>query len=186
MIGRATRARWQRRLTFVGALAIAWVMLWDQVTIANVAGGLLVGAGMLIAFPLPSGHEPRLTVRPIACVRLAAGVLGQLVTSNLLISREIVSRNTRLRTGIVAVRMRTDSPKLLSTVANILALSPGSMAVAASNGPPTLYVHFLALDDVVEVRRRVERLERRIIEAFGSESDRRMVLVRPDETVAGP
>ena len=78
-----------------------------------------------------------------------------------------MSRNTRLCTGIVAVRMRTDSPKLLSTVANILALSPGMMAVAAPDGPPTLYVHLLALDDVVEVRRRVERLERQIIDAFG-------------------
>ena len=59
-----------------GPSPIAWVMLWDQVTIANIAAGLLVGAGMLIVFPLPGGHEPSSTVRPVACIRLAAGVLA--------------------------------------------------------------------------------------------------------------
>lgn len=186
MIGRERRARLWRWAMFVGGLAAAWVMLWDQVSLANVAAGVLVGAGMLLAFPLPGDHEPRLTLRPIACARLAAAILGQLVTSNLLVSREVVSKNARLRTGIVAVPMCTDSPKLLSTIATILALSPGMMAVAASSGPTTLYVHVLTLDDLAAVRRRVTRLERQVIEAFGSAQDRQAVRIGlPDDTVVG-
>ena len=186
MIGRSRWARWQRTMLFAGVLTAAWVMLWDKVTVANIVAGLLVALGTLTVFPLPGRHEPQLTVRLSACGRLAAAVLAQLVTSNLLVSREIVSRNARLCTGIVAVRMRTSSPKLLSTVANILALSPGTMAVAAADGPPTLFVHVLALDDIVAVRRRVARLERLVIDAFGATADRRALLVNPDGAPSQP
>ncbi len=71
--------------------------------------------------------------------------------------------------------MRTNSPKILSTVANILALAPGTMAVDATDGPPVLYVHVLAKDDVFDVRRKVARLERLVVEAIGSAADRRAV-----------
>jgi multicomponent Na+:H+ antiporter subunit E len=185
VIGQRERARWQRRALYVLGLTVAWVMLWDQIDVANAAAGLLVATGMLVVFPLPASREPRLTLRPLAFARLAAGILGHLVTSNILVSREVISKNSRLRTGIVAVRMRTRSPKLLSTVANILALSPGSMAVAASDRPPTIYVHVLALGDVVDFRRRVARLERQVVAAFGSEHDRRAMLEIPDDAVAG-
>lgn len=173
-------------MLFAGGLTAAWVMLWDRVTVANVVAGLLIAVGTLTVFPLPGRHEPQLTVSPIACVRLAVAVLAELVTSNLLVSREVVSRNARLCTGIVAVRMRTSSPKLLSTVANILALSPGTIAVAAADGPPTLYVHVLTLDDIVAVRRRVARLERLVVDAFGAQADRRAMLVHPDDVPSRP
>lgn len=172
-------------MLFAGGLTAAWVMLWDKVTVANVVAGLLVSLGTLTVFPLPGRHEPQLTASPVACGRLAVAVLAELVRSNLLVSREIVSRNANLCTGIVAVRMRTSSPKLLSTVANILALSPGTIAVAASDGPPTLYVHVLTLDDIIAVRRRVARLERLVVEAFGARADRLALLVHPDEAVTG-
>ena len=68
--------------------------------------------------------------------------------------------------------MRTSSPKVLSTVSNILALSPDTMAVQATNDPPTLYVHVLALDDIEAVRRKVAQLEAFVIDAVGTNGER--------------
>jgi multicomponent Na+:H+ antiporter subunit E len=71
--------------------------------------------------------------------------------------------------------MHTDSPKVLSTIANILALSPGTMAVDATDSPPVLFVHVFTDGDIHDVRRRVASLERLVIEAIGSAADRRAV-----------
>lgn len=167
------RAKARRNLGYAAGLAVAWVMLWDKISVANVLGGLLVGVVLLVVFPLrPVGDEDRLTLHPLGFVRLAAALLRQLIVSNLLVAREVVSPNAELRTGIVACRMRSSSPKLLSTVANIIALSPGTMAVDATDSPPTLYIHVLSLDDIIVVRRDVARLERQVIDAFGSPADR--------------
>jgi multicomponent Na+:H+ antiporter subunit E len=146
-----------RYAAYACGLAVAWVMLWDRVSIANVLGGLLVAGVLLVVFPL----------RPVG-----EAVLGDLVVSNVLVARTIISRHHRLRTGVVACPMRSDSPKVLSTVANIIALSPGMMAVDATAGPPTLYVHVLLLNRQTDVRRRVARLEALVIDAVGSGADR--------------
>jgi multicomponent Na+:H+ antiporter subunit E len=164
----------RRNIGYAIGIMAAWVMLWDQVTVPNAVAGLVVAVVLLSAFPLRDVRDgDHLTLHPVAFVRLAAAVLWQLAVSTVLVAREVVSPRARLRTGIVGCRMRTSSPKLLSTVANILALSPGTLAVDAVDAPPTLYVHVLSLDDVIGVRRRVARLERQVIEAIGSPRHRR-------------
>jgi multicomponent Na+:H+ antiporter subunit E len=163
----------RRLIAYFAGMTTAWVLLWDQASIGNIAGGLLVSAALLVAFPLrpvPAGE--RLAIRPVALARLAVAVVSSLLRSNLLVSREIVSRGSSLHTGVVACPMLTDSPKLLATIANIIALSPGMMAVDATAAPPTLYVHVLQLDDVHLVRHRVAVLERQVIEAVGSRRSR--------------
>lgn len=170
-----------RYVVYAVGLAGGWVMLWDQVSVANVAGGLAVAAVLLLAFPLryvPAGERRR--VRPVALGALALSVLRDVVVSNVLVTRAIVSRGQRLQTGVVACRMRSTSPKVLSTVANIIALSPGTMAVDATRDPSTLYVHVLQLDSVLGVRRKVAHLERLVIEALGSAVDRETLRVVAD------
>jgi multisubunit Na+/H+ antiporter MnhE subunit len=135
---------------------------------------------LLVAFPLgPTASGERLSVRPLALLRLARSVGWSLLRSNLLVSHEIVTPQSNLHTGVVACGMRTDSPKLLATIANILALSPGTMAVDATTGPPVLYVHVLVLDDVDSVRQRVSDLERRVIQAVGSAEARARIKEEP-------
>ena len=164
----------RRYLPYAVGLAVAWVMLWDQITLANFLGGLAVAAVLLVVFPLPPvAARHRLIVRPVALGRLAAAVLRQLIVSNIFMTRGVVATEWRLVSGVVRCPMRTNSPKMLSTVANILALSPGTMAVDATDGPPALFVHVLAKGDLHDVRRRVTRWERLVVDAIGSADDRR-------------
>lgn len=163
----------RRYLAYAAGMAVAWVMLWDKVSVANVAAGLLVATVILIAFPLQRvSHRQQRKVRPIALARLAYAVLRDLAVSNVTVALQILSRNQELHSGIVACRMRTASPKSLSTMANILALSPGTMAVDALAEPPTLFIHVLTVDDPLDVRRRAAHLERLVIEAVGSAAER--------------
>jgi multicomponent Na+:H+ antiporter subunit E len=164
----------RRYVPYAIGLAVAWVMLWDQITLANFLGGLAVAAVLLAVFPLPPVDPARrMIVRPVALLRLAAAMVGELFVSNIYMTQEILTPQHRLVSGIVACPMRTNSPKVLSSVANILALSPGTMAVDATDGPPVLFVHVLSKGDVRDMRRRVAHLERLVVEAIGSAADRR-------------
>jgi multicomponent Na+:H+ antiporter subunit E len=164
----------RRYVPYAIGLAVAWVMLWDQITIANFLGGLAVAVVLLAVFPLPRvDRERRMTVRPVALARLGAAVVGELFVSNVFMTREILTPRRRLASGVVRCPMRTSSPQVMSAVANILALSPGTMAVDATHGPPTLFVHVLVEGPVDLVRRQVAHLERLVVEAIGSVDDRR-------------
>lgn len=148
-------------------LVALWLLAWGDVSVANVMSGIAVALGLLIAFPPRPSSGPRVRLRPAAMARLAGYVIVQLVVSNLLVAREIVSRRSRIRTGVLAHHLQQPSDAVLSVMANVIALSPGTMTVDVSSDPAVLYVHFLLLDDVEDARRAIARLERLVADALG-------------------
>lgn len=144
-----------------------WLLAWGEVSVANVASGLLVATGLLLAFPPHRGTVAGRSISPIGTARLVLYVLGQLVPSNVLVAREILSRRTRIRTGVLAYRLEQHSDAVLSLMAHVIALTPGTMTVEATRDPAVLYVHFLLLDDLSEARRSLARLERLVVAALG-------------------
>jgi len=155
-------------LVHVAVLVVLWLLLWDRFTIGNLLSGIVVAVVLVIGFPIPRQRQKRLTLRPVPTVRFVAHVVRKVVESNVWLTREVVSRRSRIRTGIVATPLDGCSPELLTFVANVIALTPGSMVVEASASPPVLYVHVLDLRSIEEVRDDVHRLERLAVHAFGS------------------
>ena len=151
-----------------------WLLAWGQVSVANLASGIVVAAGLLVAFP---PHRPAVSGRsisPVGAAKLVLYVLSQLVPANVLVTREILGRRSRIRTGVLAYPVQQPSDAVLSLMSHVIALTPGTMAVEATSDPPVLYIHFLLLDDLEEARRTVAHLERLAVAALGrpqSESD---------------
>ena len=151
-------------------LLALWLLAWGEVSVANVVSGIVLIVILMLAFPTGPHRGARVRVRPIALVRLLAFVLTQLAVSNVLVAREIVSRRSRVRTGVVAYRVRQPSDLTLTLMSNILALAPGTMPVDVVHDPPVLYVHFLLLSDVEDARRRMAQLERLVVAVVGTGS----------------
>lgn len=168
------RASIGRRVLYIAALTAVWLMLWDRITVANALSGVAVACLVLAVFPtarVVRNARPAV-FRPVATVRLAGFVAAQLVVSNWLVAREILSRRSHIRTGILACPLHTESHGLITLLANIVAVSPGTMTVDVRAEPPTLYVHVLMLRDVAAAKSEVARLEQLLLRAFGTESDR--------------
>jgi multicomponent Na+:H+ antiporter subunit E len=146
-------------------LTLLWVLAWGELSVWNVVTGAALASALLIAFP--PRRQTRVTLRLGGFVRLLAYLLRELVTSNLLVSREALSRSSRVRTGVLAYPVEQSSEELLALMANVIALTPGTMTVEVTHDPGTLYAHFLLLDDVGEARRRLARLERMCRGALG-------------------
>lgn len=162
-----------------GALLLGiWLLLWGSVSLANVLSGLAVVALVLVVIPDARFHGRRPTVRPVATVRFVIRVLADVLRANAVLTREILSRESSITTGVVAVPLPLCSDGLLTLVANVLSLTPGTMPIEVTREPPVIYVHVLHLRDVEAVRRDVQSLSALAIRAFGS-SDAVAVLDDP-------
>ena len=161
-------------------LVVAWVAMWGRLSVANVVSGVAVALGLLALLP-PGGSRPHYVFRPLAVVRFVAYFLRQLVLANVALTREIVTPRDRIRTGVIAVPMEGISDGLLVFLANVTAMTPGTMPIEVERDPPTFYVHVLHLHDVEAVRKEIRRMEHLAIRAFGSK-EAVAVLDRADRT----
>ena len=154
-------------VAYAVGLTLIWVLAWGSPSPANVLGGLAVATLLLVAAPDPRPHG-RVRLRPLAALRFLGYVLVKVVQSNIEISREVLARESRITTGVVAVPLPSCSDGLLTLIANVMALTPGTMPIEVEQEPTVIYVHVLHLGDVEEVRRDVHHLARLAYRAFGS------------------
>lgn len=165
------RTRWSNlRNDFgVGAsLVIVWTLLWGEMSVSNVLSGALVATALLVAFPVDHGvvavaHR----LRPVAAVRLGLFFAGDVVKSTLVAAVAVFRPRSRIRTGVVACPLRVDNDGLVTFLANLIAMSPGTMPIEVSYNPHVIYVHSLHAADPDQVRADVARLEELSVAALG-------------------
>jgi multicomponent Na+:H+ antiporter subunit E len=159
-----------RQTGFVAFLLGTWLLLWGEVSVANVVSGLLVAALLLLVFP----RTPSTTgfvVRPVPTLRFLVFFGREMIGSVLLLSREVLSRRSRFHTGVIAVPVVGCPGSLLAVIANLIALTPGTMTVRIDTDTPTLYVHVLIFRDIETVRVKIEQLNRHVVLAFAGKDE---------------
>lgn len=158
-------------------LTVLWLMLWDTLSFANVASGLVVALAVLSFARLPRlrtvDSDQRARVNPFATAWLVVFVLYKLVEANVILAWEIVTPRDKIHTGVIAVPLRTQSETSMMIVANVITLTPGTVTIEVVGSPPVLYVHVLHLSEIDQVRRDVLHLEALAVKAFGSPAMRR-------------
>lgn len=162
--------RFLRYSMAVAGLVVLWLLAWGEVSPGRVIAGIAVAVGLLIAFPSdprPVGR-PRPKIHVVPSLKLVWYVLTQLVTSNILVAREIITPGSGVKTGVLAHPLDDASDEAMSLIANIIALTPGTMTVELTKNPNVLYVHFLLLDDVDAARRSISHLEALVCAAVAS------------------
>jgi len=148
-------------------LVVVWILLWGDVSIANILGGAAVAVALLVAFP---GDRPepgqRYVVRPVPFVALVWFLAKQLVRSNVLLAREVISRQSLLRTAVISAPLLTRSPALINATCNLMALNPGTLVIEIDEPAGVIFVHVFYLHDLDEVVRDIDHLQRLVIDAF--------------------
>ncbi len=157
-------------------LAALWLLLWDDLSTANVLSGIAVALAVIAFARFPDvGHidaDHRARVRPLATAYLLGYVLYKLVEANLVLAWEIITPKNSINVGVVAVPLRTDSEIAMMVVANIITLTPGTVTIESVGTPPVLYVNVLHLDELEQVRKELLHIEELCVRAFGSRHDR--------------
>lgn len=148
-------------------LVLFWMGLWGSWSPMIVLTGVLVAFAVVLAFPLPP-ISIGAKVRPWPLFLLIVHFLFDVVNASIQVSR-VVLRRRPVRNAIVTVDLHSDSDFVLTAVAALLTLVPGSIVVEARRSTHTLYLHVLDVDDEEAVERfRADAfaVERRFLRAF--------------------
>lgn len=106
---------------------VVWLALWGEISVINVASGVLVVAILSALFGAgPRGHR----LHPIALAKLLAVFVWRLLSSSATVVAAVLAPTpARLRSGVVGVRLSQASPLVATIVADAISLTPGTVTL---------------------------------------------------------
>lgn len=171
------RNRWPLRKVILRAwvlcwLMLVWVLLWGDVSAANVLSGLLVGLLITVLLPLPPVPiEGRL--HPLSLLRLIIQVAYYLVMSSMQVAWLAIKPGPPPRTAVLRAHLALKSDLVLALAVNIMNLIPGGIVLEIDQTRRLIYVHVLDVGTDRGVNRfyhQVAEVERLLIATFEREA----------------
>ncbi len=92
--------------------------------------------------------------------------LRELVAANVQVVWDVLTPRSRLSPGIVALPLRSRTPGEITLIANLVSLTPGTLSLAVSHDPDTLYVHGMYAGDRERFVRQLRHMEDRMLYAL--------------------
>ncbi|WP_411742414.1 Na+/H+ antiporter subunit E [Rhodococcus sp. IEGM 1330] len=161
------------RLWTLAWLTAIWVLLWGNVSAANILGGIAVGLLIMVLLPLPRVPvEGRIHV--FSLVKLAAVFLYYAIESSVSVAWLAIRPKAPPVTGVLRCRIAIKSDLVLTLFVDAMNLVPGTMVLEIDRTRRLLYVHVLdmgtqkAVDGFYAYVRNLEKL---FIAAFERDSD---------------
>jgi len=114
----------------IGWLTLVWVALWGNVRPFTIVAGVVVGIVVCLVFPMPR-LRMNLHVRPLWLGWLTLHFLADLVVASAQVVRTTLQFHRQPRNAVIEVDLRTHSDFVLTVVAEMVSLVPGSLVVEA-------------------------------------------------------
>lgn len=148
-------------------LLVMWLLLNQTLSAGHIVLGCILGiAGplTLAALQLPRGGLRR----PGAIARLAVRVIMDIIRSNIVVARMILTPGRPARTsGFLTIPLELRDPYGLAVLACIITSTPGTIWVNFNSATGTLMIHVLDLiDENVWIDTIKNRYERPLLEVF--------------------
>lgn len=149
-------------------LAFAWAALTGSFGVVDFAFGFAMGALALFFARRQFPGGERYYKRSAATLRFVVYVVWELILANVKVARTVLfTRNDDLRPGIVAVPLDLKSEAEITTLANLITLTPGTLSLDVSDDRHVLYVHAIEVHDPARFREETKRgFERAVREVF--------------------
>lgn len=91
--------------------------------------------------------------------------LWSIIKSNIDVAKIVLSPKLNIRPGIVAIPLDVQSDGGITTLANLITLTPGTVTLDVSSDKKTIYIHVINVDDPEALRRDTKQeFERRVME----------------------
>ena len=165
------RRRPQLRMSIV--TAVIWVLLWGDLSLANLVSGFLLGLLITWVFPLPPiDFHGRFRLWPHT--KLIAILLFDLVRSSFVVAAQAFHFGHTMRNAVVRVDLKTHSDLYLTLTSELVSLVPGSLVMEARRQESVVYLHVMDVRspaDITDARRKVLQAEERVVRSFGSDDE---------------
>ncbi len=145
-------------------LAVFWALASGRMTFGTLVVGFIAGFATLFVTRRATGAEAY-TRKARRAAALALFFVRELVEANLRLAYDVLTPTHYMRPAIVALPLDARSDFEITLLANLITLTPGTLALHVSEDRGILYIHSVYTPDADELRRTIkEGLERRILE----------------------
>ncbi len=145
-------------------LAVLWMVMWGQIDIYTLLFGFALGwlllAIMSSAF-LPDGVTPY-GRKLVSLISFTLYFIQILIKANLQVAREIITPGLSMTPAILRYEVTGLTPLQLTSLANAITLTPGTLSLDVSDDDRFLYIHCMyaqdrnaAIKDLDELRDRL-------------------------------
>jgi multicomponent Na+:H+ antiporter subunit E len=154
-------------------LTLVWMLLWGNVSAANVVSGLVVALVITLLLPLPQVPiEGRL--HPLSLLRFVVLVAYYLVLSSVQVAWLAIRPGPPPQTAVLRAHLAIKSDLVLALAVNAINLIPGSIVLEIDQTRRMIYVHVIDVGSEASVQRfyrQIADVERLMIASFERETD---------------
>ena len=149
-------------------LPVIWMALTGNFSPINFAVGFLISS--LCLWLVKSPEQVTILVyirRLVKAIRFLFFFIYEVLAANVRVAWEVLTPKHHMRPAIIAVPLDDLSDFEITTLANVITLTPGTLSLDVSPEKDTLYVHAMWIDDPDAFREEIKsRYERRAREVF--------------------
>jgi multicomponent Na+:H+ antiporter subunit E len=154
-----------------------WVLLWGNLSVANVVAGLIVSVLIALVFPLPR-LDTGVHWHPWRFVVLVVRLLVDLVVASIDVAWRTVKPGPLPRNSLVCVHLRSRNELFQTLTADLVTLIPGSVSLELDPSTGRLLLHVLGAQTTADcdaVRKSVLAQEERVLRALADEAGQRVL-----------
>ena len=167
-------------------LALVWSLMIGSFTPANFVVGLILGYIVLRLASLRNNRAPYFQKVGVT-ISFTFYFVWELIKANFKMAMYTLSPLDKLRPGIVAIPLEPDMTDLeVTTLANVVTLTPGTLSLDVSEDRSVLFVHFMHVESPEEAVREVkDGFEKRLLKVTRiHRDDEKLGHEEPEQTEA--
>lgn len=145
-------------------LALVWTALSGSFTFPNLLLGFVLG---YLALRLVIVEQPdfrRYFVKAPKAISFTMFFLKTMVLATLRVAYHVLTPRHNMRPGVVAVPLDTTTDGQIAILANLIAVTPGTLILDVSSDRKVMYIHAMYIDDEEELHRSIKELEHRVLD----------------------
>lgn len=156
------------QVTLILVLALTWVALTSNLTLPSLVMGLLLGLVIVQLFGRRATKVLTLHIRHIwPLIQLCFIFPYELLVANLSVLVKVFSPRLNIKPGIIKVPIDIEGAFWITTLANMVTLTPGTLTVEVSPDNKYFYVHCLNIDDADKTIASIkDTFEKKILEVY--------------------
>ena len=144
-------------------LALIWMALTGSFTGPNLVLGALFGYAVLALIqnqiPVLNGYGRKVP----QFVIFALIFFWDVILANLRIAYEVATPNLSIKPGVFAYPLAAKTTFEITSLANYITLTPGTLSLDISDDRSVLYIHSMYIEDEDALIEEIRRVERRIL-----------------------
>ncbi len=145
-------------------LALVWAAMSGHFDVLNLLLGFAFGYLVLFLLQRVVGGSSYFR-KSATLVRFVAFYILEVVRSNLRVAVDVATPTSRAHPAVVAVPLDARTDAEITLLANLITMTPGSLAIDVADDRSVIYVHSMFVDDPEAFRRGIkDDLERRVLE----------------------